>query len=98
MLKKMREAGFPRRLVSATDLVPDHVSGHRRAMIRDDDDFKTVTQGGMVDFGTAFGASSNGQRGEQSSCEQQGFRHQGLRFVHAKLPAATCSHGGCQGS
>ena len=59
MLKEMREAGFPGGLVGAADFVPDHVGDDRRAMIRNDDDLKTVVQGKMRNLGAGRGASSD---------------------------------------
>ena len=48
----MREAGFARGFVGGADFVPDHMGDDRRAMIRNNHDFKPVAEGEVGDFGS----------------------------------------------
>ena len=45
VFEKMREAGFPRRLVGGADLVPDHLGDDGRAPVGNDHDLKAVAEG-----------------------------------------------------
>ena len=75
MLEEMREAGFARRLIGAADLVPDHVGNDRRAMVRHDDDFKTVAEGEIRNLRLRAGARDACSADERDQ-ENERLRHE----------------------
>jgi hypothetical protein len=63
MLEEVGDAGFARRFVGGTDLIPDHMGDHRRPAIRHDHDLQAVGKGEMADLGRV-GLGRTGARQE----------------------------------
>ena len=76
MFEEMREPGFARRLVGGADLVPDHVGDDRRAMVGNDDDFKTVAEREMRDLGLGAARARRRLRRRRARQEHQHLRHE----------------------